>query len=98
MPARKPTWTSTQSAAARKILAATLPAPCVICGHEVHSDQPWDAEHLIPRVMSGDDHELVNDPSNWGVAHSRCNRIKGARLGNQLRRARKARKDRYSSV
>jgi 5-methylcytosine-specific restriction endonuclease McrA len=50
--------------------------PCALCGHGMHRDQALDLDHAIPRALGGADGPLR-------LAHARCNRSAGARLGNQ---------------
>ena len=63
----------------RRRIAATLPQPCIRCGHDVHADDAWDVDH-VPA--------LSIDPDAEGfAAHARCNRSAGATHGNRMRGA-----------
>lgn len=57
---------------------------CHLCGRRIDFDLPsthgmsWTFDHLIPIALGGSD-----IPSNVGLAHSRCNKSKGARWSDQ---------------
>lgn len=67
---------------ARRIIAATLPAPCWRCGRMVTEDMAWDVGHIIGRDVNP---EYTHDPNNWAPEHSYCSRSAGARYGNAKR-------------
>lgn len=67
---------------ARERVAATLPAPCVECGHMVTASQRWHVGHRRPLAQGGD----VND---YGPAHSRCNEVAGGKLGAAVTNAKR---------
>ena len=71
-------WTS-ENKKIRARLAATLPAPCSICGFEVHEDQLWDADHL----------DGIQNTDEVGVAHRFCNRSHGGRQGAAVTNAKR---------
>lgn len=65
----------------RRAIAATLPQPCVRCGHDVNREDRWDVDH-VPA--------LALDPDAPAYpAHATCNRSAGATLGNRMRGMRK---------
>lgn len=51
---------------------------CEFCGELMLRGQNLDLDHVTPRVLGG-----VDGPTR--MAHSRCNRRAGARLGNAIR-------------
>lgn len=59
--------------ATRRLFAATLPAPCTVCGDLVQPWADWHLDHRVPVSRGG----AVIDPANLGPAHARCNRRKG---------------------
>lgn len=67
-------WTAADSKKWRARIAASLPAPCSICGRDVEPGSLWDVDHL-EGVLAG------NDPSNLGPAHRSCNRRQGGKAG-----------------
>ena len=88
-----PGWGGSTAQRARRVVAATLPAPCSKCGRPVTPDQAWDVDHLAPRHARPD---LALDPRNWAPAHRRCNRRAGQAVTSAKRtaaaRARRARR------
>ena len=68
---------------ARRIIAATLPAPCWRCGRMIGPDEPWTVGHLIDADIAP---HLEHEPSNWAPEHPRCNYRAGAIAGNRKRR------------
>ena len=73
-------YSSKDSVRLRKIIAATLPAPCVnprLCGGAlVYPDQAWDVGHIGDSLARGD-----KSPESVGPAHRKCNRSDGGRAG-----------------
>lgn len=59
---------------ARAYVAATLPAPCSVCGDQVQPWEPWQLDHVVPLARGG--HPLALD--NIAPSHKRCNASKGA--------------------
>jgi len=75
-------WASI-SAAARPLLEAALPLPCIQgCGRMVEPGQAFDIAHRVDLARHGD----VND---YGVAHRGCNRSAGGRLGAAMMNGRR---------
>ena len=75
-------WGGRRAQKVRALIATTLPRPCSKCGQQVYPWQRWDVDHIRDR----DNHpELTWVPSNWSVAHARCNRSAGAADGNRKR-------------
>lgn len=78
-------YSGQRSAAARKVAAAQLPAPCTICRRVVTAEMQWQADHITPRVIAeaqGWSASDIDSPSNIGPAHRSCNEGSGAKLGN----------------
>ena len=78
-------YSGTRSIAARKVVAAQLPAPCTICHRIVTDQMQWQADHITPRVLAeaqGWEEQDIDSPSNLGPAHRSCNESSGAKLGN----------------
>lgn len=63
-------------------LIAVGEAVCSRCGRPVTPGQLWDVDHLIGQDIAP---HLIDDPTNWAVAHRRCNRAAGAAYGNRKR-------------
>jgi hypothetical protein len=81
-------YSGQRSAAARKVAAAQLPAPCSICRRVVTAEMEWQADHITPRVIAeaqGWSASDIDSPSNIGPAHRSCNEGSGAKLGNASR-------------
>ena len=57
--------------------------PCWRCGFPMYRWQKLDRDHVTPRALGGTDGPAV-------LAHARCNRSAGARLGNAMRGQAKA--------
>lgn len=55
---------------------------CHLCSLPIGPGQQWDIDHLVPLAAGGD----MRDPNNQRPAHARCNRSRGASMGNQMRR------------
>lgn len=66
---------SSLSSALRDAVIARVGLYCGLCGEPVADRGDVDIDHIPPRALGGDD-----DLSNLQVAHSRCNRSKGARV------------------
>lgn len=77
------TWGGSLAQRARALLAPTLPRPCGRCGQLVLAWQAWDVGHIVDVSAHP---ELMTDPRNWRVEHSRCNRSAGAAMGNRKRK------------
>lgn len=70
---------------ARKLLGQQIAlgvAVCSKCGQAVTPAQLWDVDHVIGQDVAP---HLIDDPTNWAVAHRRCNRAAGAAYGNRKR-------------
>jgi 5-methylcytosine-specific restriction endonuclease McrA len=67
----KRTGSYTRAAAQLRAAATT----CHICGEGPRANDPWVADHLLPRMFGGSD-----DISNLAAAHQSCNGRRGARL------------------
>ncbi len=67
---------------ARRIIAATLPAPCWRCGRMLDVDGPWTVGHLVDAAVAP---HLELEPSNWAPECARCNYRAGAIAGNRRR-------------
>lgn len=75
-------WGGRRAQQARHLIEATLPAPCIKCGHTVWPWQPWDLGHHKDR----DTHpHLTWEPANWGPQHRGENRADGARAATAKR-------------
>lgn len=73
------------SARARKLLGQQITlgvAVCSKCGQAVTAGQLWDVDHVVGQDVAP---HLIDDPTNWAVAHRRCNRAAGAAYGNRKR-------------
>lgn len=66
----------------RLLLPLAYGKACPLCGKPMLEGQPLDLDHVVPRVMGGS-----GGPTR--IAHRRCNRRAGARLGNRLQTARR---------
>ena len=79
-------YKSSRSLAARKRVAAQLPAPCYRCGRIVTAEMKWEADHPLSRVQAEalGISEAEQD-STVVPAHASCNHKHGAMIGNQLR-------------
>lgn len=65
----------------QRALARLQPgAPCPLCGHPMHPRQRLDLDHSVPRALGG------RGPRR--LAHARCNRQAGQRLGIALQQQR----------
>ena len=51
---------------------------CHLCGQGPRPDDPFVADHIIPRAYGGTD-----DPTNLAPAHRSCNGRKGQQLGDE---------------
>jgi 5-methylcytosine-specific restriction endonuclease McrA len=60
-----------------RLLPLAFGKPCPLCGKPMLKGQALDLDHEVPRVVGG------KGPRR--MAHRRCNRSAGARLGNKLR-------------
>jgi hypothetical protein len=77
-------WTSKDLRKWKPRIAATLPAPCVDCGHVVTAEMTWQVGHIVPVWRGG---EKTTD--NLGPSHSNgsgpggrsCNQSAGGRMG-----------------
>jgi 5-methylcytosine-specific restriction endonuclease McrA len=68
----------------REALAALVEgALCPLCGQPMWRSQALDYDHLVPRALGG-----TLGPKR--LAHARCNRAEGGRLGNRRMRERAA--------
>jgi hypothetical protein len=68
----------------RRLLKALRPGtPCPRCGQPMWPHQKLDRGHTVDRALGGTD-------SPGRLEHQHCSRSAGARLGNQLRRARRS--------
>lgn len=56
---------------------------CHLCRQRIRPGQAWDLDHLIPLAV---DPGRAWDPANVRPAHARCNRRRGAAMGNRMRR------------
>ncbi len=80
------------------MIAATLPAQYVNrCGRLVHPEHQWDVGHVVgveQATRLGWTRQQIDDPSNLGPAHVRCNRSDGGKEGRakQLARTRQDRR------
>jgi 5-methylcytosine-specific restriction endonuclease McrA len=70
---KPPNRTGTYTRNAAKVRAAAV--LCHICGEGARADDPWVADHLVPRIYGGPD-----DLSNLRAAHRSCNGRRGASL------------------
>lgn len=48
-------------------------AYCCLCNKPVYKIKDYNVEHIMPTSRGGQ-----NDPSNWRIAHKKCNSEKGA--------------------
>lgn len=79
-------WTSSDLRKWKPRIAATLPAPCVDCGHPVMPGTSWQVGHIIPVHHPS---SPGNVASNLGPSHSNksgpggrsCNQSAGGRMG-----------------
>ena len=69
-------WTSTDLRKWKPRIAATLPAPCTVCGRTVAEEMAWQVDHIVPLSLGGD-----SSSANLGPAHRTCNARAGGRLG-----------------
>lgn len=68
-----------RAAALRAFVDGTV---CALCGRAMFSMQRLHLDHSVPRALGG------QGPRR--LVHARCNESAGARLGNRLKRARRA--------
>lgn len=79
-------YTTKRSVAARKAVAAMLPAPCYRCGRIVTADMKWEADHPMSRVHAEALGISEHDQDQAVVAaHASCNHKHGASIGNALK-------------
>jgi len=69
----RPPRSGTYTRDARRIVDNAL--ICHLCGHGPRPDDPFVADHILPRAYGGSDH-----PHNLAPAHRSCNGRKGNRL------------------
>lgn len=62
----------------RRLLPLAYGRPCPRCGELMLKGQFLDLDHVVSRCMGG-----IGGPRV--IAHRRCNRSAGAKLGNRLR-------------
>jgi 5-methylcytosine-specific restriction endonuclease McrA len=68
----------------KRLLAAHRDGdPCWRCGQPMYKTQALERDHLTARALGGTDGHAV-------LAHARCNRSAGAKLGNRMRGQRRA--------
>ena len=91
---RSPEWARV-TRVMRPRIKATLPAPCVDCGHPVDPEGAWQIGHIVSVAQGkqmGWTTQQINDPTNLGPSHSNksgpqgrsCNQSAGGRLGAQV--------------
>ena len=66
----------------RLLLPLAYGKACPLCGKLMLQGQPLDLDHETPRVLGG-----IGGPTR--IAHRRCNRRAGAKLGNRLQTAKR---------
>lgn len=54
------------------------PLPCVRCGQDVRADDDWHVDHVLALALGG----KLDDLTNQGVSHAKCNRSHGASVGH----------------
>ena len=77
-------WTSADLAYWKPRIRATLPAPCVDCGHVVTVEMRWQVGHIVALHEGG-----TKTADNLGPSHSNgsgpggrsCNQSAGGRMG-----------------
>ena len=75
--------------AARPLITAMLPLPCVDCGRPVTPEQTWHVGHIVAASHGG---TMTMD--NVGPSHARCNTKAGGRIGAAMTtRTRRATRD-----
>jgi len=69
----------------RRVSAAVIAATslCHWCGEPATADDPFTADHLVPRARGG-----TNDRSNLVGAHRSCNSRRGGQMRRKTRRKR----------
>jgi 5-methylcytosine-specific restriction endonuclease McrA len=72
----KPSKRGRRYADAARIVRANA-MRCHICGEGWRPDDPWVADHIIPRTYGGSD-----DIENLAEAHASCNGRRGAKQTN----------------
>lgn len=81
---RTPAW-SVVLRTIKPRVAAALPLPCVEgCGRTVNPGDTFDLAHIVSVAAAkrlGWTERQMNDPSNLGPAHPKCNRSAGGRQG-----------------
>lgn len=67
-------WGGRRVATIRAAVAERYGPVCWLCAGLIGDGDPWDVDHVVPRVAGGGD-EL----DNLRPAHASCNRSRGAR-------------------
>ncbi|QQD75095.1 hypothetical protein I8920_09460 [Curtobacterium sp. YC1] len=82
-------------------VAAALPAPCVNgCGRLVEHGSTFDLGHIVDVAAArrlGWTEQQINDASNLGPAHPKCNRSAGGKAGRAIQVAASKQKRRLPS-
>lgn len=73
----------------RRLVAATYPWVCTLCGEPIASFDELEVEHLIPRALGGDPYDLDNSrPAHGTRSDSKCNQRRGTKPLNEYRATR----------
>lgn len=82
-------------------VAAALPSPCINgCGRMVEHGSTFDLGHIVDVAVAkrqGWTTQQINDPSNLGPAHPKCNRSSGGKAGRAIQVAAQKKKRRLPS-
>lgn len=85
MPARERGLGHAHQKLRRAMLPAAYGRPCELCGMIMYPHQSLDLDHVLARALQRSAVAAQQQAGRMRIVHSRCNRRRGAILGNYLR-------------
>lgn len=76
------------STKARAAIFAAANGICHICGTAIQATEAWDADHLVPLALGGED-----SPENMRPAHAKCHRGAGSKTSDDVAKIAKAKRN-----